>query len=243
MSTYFPLCSWRACFSFSSSIAACLLSSGFFKCRMPNRGSSGMMPALVVAFFLTDKLKQNAFSFYCSPELWLPGETAWEIFITWSPLQRMPLKSVLLSSCKAPCHIYLALHHNSKPFSTKVFRWNTINTLPVPLLDRQQQLHCTVYLNRWKTMAGRTKQLDVLIAPWLEQIFYICISQLIVRLFWEIGLGYYLLSEDQHHSHICTFKMKLNLQLGHLASRCQATPQSKIVWTICKRIRCCRQIL
>lgn len=50
--------------------------------------------------------------FYCSPELWVPAETAWEIFITWSPLQRMSLKSLLLSFfflffflSEAPCHI------------------------------------------------------------------------------------------------------------------------------------------
>lgn len=206
MSTYFPLCSRRACFSFSASIAACLLSSGFFKCRLPNRGSSGMMPALVVAFFLTDKLKQNAFSFYCSPELWLPGETAWEIFITWSPLQRMSLKSVLLSSSKAPCHIYLALHHNPKPFSTKVFRWNTINTLPVPLLDRQQQLHCTVYLNRWKMTDWIQKQ-------WQEEL-----NSWMFWLLWdkENILHMHLTVDSQTFWEMCLFAIRRSTPLSYL---------------------------
>lgn len=106
-SAYFLFCSRIACFSFSSFIAACLLSSGLFQCWVSNRGSSGMMPALVVPFFLTNKLKSfsDALFLLLSWAPRVPVESTWEIFITWSPLQRMSLKSVVISFSKSACHV------------------------------------------------------------------------------------------------------------------------------------------
>lgn len=47
--------------------------------------------------FSDKSIETKCFYLYCSPELWVPAETAGEIVITWSTLRRMSFKSLLLS--------------------------------------------------------------------------------------------------------------------------------------------------